>query len=97
MNSLLKLLIPSALLLTLLTGCETSLQNNPRISLAAVPGDIRACFTRMTGAPMPGTMTQRQIVQLVTDLRRSERAKTQCGRRLLNIYDTQANAYGKDY
>lgn len=46
---------------------------------------------------MPGTMTQRQIVQLVTDLRRSERAKTQCGRRLLNIYDTQANAYGKDY
>lgn len=61
-----------------------------RYSLAVVPGDIRNCFSKMTGKPLPGSMTEAQIIKLIADLRKSEQSKTMCGRRLLFLYDTQA-------
>jgi hypothetical protein len=59
------------------------------LELAAVPTDIRVCFTTLTGTPPPGTMTKAQIVALVGRLRQSEVRKTHCGRRLLALYDNQ--------
>ncbi len=37
-------------------------------------------------------MTKKEIVSLVSDLRKSEMGKTRCGKRLLNLYDSQAKA-----
>lgn len=39
---------------------------------------------------MPGEMTQAQVVSLIGVLRVSEVSKSQCGIRILNLYDKQA-------
>jgi hypothetical protein len=77
--------------LTLLSACETSGTNVPlKYDLAAVPGDIRVCFVQVTGKPQSGVMTQKEVVALVGNLRSSEVSKTNCGRRLLALYDKQS-------
>lgn len=77
-----------------LTGCDVPSSANQSsgrlISLAPIPADMRTCFVKLTGAPMPGAMDSRAIVRLIADLRKSEKAKSACGVRLLKLYDTQA-------
>ena len=82
------------LALTLLSACGhfSTSPSSPslRYDLATVPSDVRVCFTRLTGKPEKGSMTEAQAVALIGRLRQSEVAKTKCGRRLLSLYDEQA-------
>lgn len=78
-----------------LAGCETSggSQANPdgRFDLAAVPADIRLCFSEVVPRPAgDGPMTQKQVAKLIADLKQSEKAKSDCGRRLIDLYDGQS-------
>lgn len=65
------------------TGTGTKINAN----LPTVPADIRTCFDKLVPAPMVTKLTNRDLVQLVADLRASEYAKTDCGKRLLAFYD----------
>ncbi len=87
MISTLKFLAVSALLLTTLTACEPS---GTDAALPPIPADVRVCFASVVPAPRPGAMTAAEIARLIADLRRSDLAKTQCGRRLIGFYDTVA-------
>lgn len=75
----------------LLTACETSGTGSSTIKydLAGVPNDIRACFTKLTGKPQAGVMSEREAAALIAALRKSEVSKSNCGKRLLAIYDGQ--------
>lgn len=70
-----------------LGGCVTSGSNG--VSLAPIPGDIAACFNSIVPAPKQDTLTKRDIVRLIGDLKKSEASKQGCGKRLINYYDTQ--------
>jgi hypothetical protein len=71
-----------------LAGCVTT-GSGTKITaqLPDVPADIRTCFAKLVPAPVATKLTNRDLVQLVADLRASEYAKTDCGRRLLAFYD----------
>lgn len=86
-------MLASALALTMLTACENS--GDGRITLAHLPGDIRLCFDKLVPAPPAGALSRQQIVQLISDLKRSELAKSQCGKRLIGFYDAQAEAFAR--
>jgi hypothetical protein len=75
-----------------LSGCDA---NNPPITLAPVPGDLRTCFGQFVPAPAPGKMNARQVAALIAALKRSELAMSQCGRRLIAFYETQAWEYAR--
>lgn len=81
--------ISAALLCVSLGGCLTT--GSPKhisAALPEIPADVRSCFTTLVSAPGAARLTNRDLVQLVADLRRSEYAKSECGKRLLNYYDT---------
>lgn len=77
--------------LLLLTACETSGTGSSTIKydLAGVPNDIRSCFTKLTGKPQKGVMSEREAAALIAALRKSEVRESNCGKRLLAIYDGQ--------
>ena len=77
----------SVFLALILSGCVHS-GERARFTLPDLPPDLRGCFTKMTPAPRSGSLSKREVLQLVAKLRRSERSKTLCGRRLLAFYDT---------
>lgn len=72
-----------------LTGCVHS---GTSASLGPLPADLKTCFDRIVPRPgQPGTeLTRQQIWRLVGDFRKSEIAKSQCGKRLIAWYETQA-------
>lgn len=78
-------------LATTLTACAT--YGNSDVTLAPVPGDLRACFDRLVSKPPGGDLTKKQMFRIVADLRASEESKSQCGKRLLAWYDAQAAVY----
>lgn len=82
----------SALMVLLLTGCAGS-GNRP--GLAPIPSDIRVCFNRLVPKPGEGVMKKSDVVQLIADLKRSEQAKSQCGKRLIAWYETQAKVFNQ--
>lgn len=67
-----------------------SIKSQRSVSLATVPSDIRYCFKKLTGSPLPGEMSRAQVAELIGRLRASEYAKSSCGVRLLALYDKQA-------
>lgn len=72
-----------------LTACASSGRLKPT-SLAPVPGDIRACFNHLVPAPKRGSMSKRQVVELIAALKKSEVSKSQCGQRLIKFYENQS-------
>ena len=84
-----------AFLPILLAGCATSgvhpQSPDGRFDLAAVPADIRRCFDEVVPRPAgDGGMSQKQVTRVIADLKQSEKAKTDCGKRLLHLYDSQS-------
>lgn len=76
----------------LLTACDEPGAGSKQVikyDLAPVPQSIRACFTKLTGMPEKGSMTEKQAVGLITRLHSSEVKESLCGRRLLALYDSQ--------
>lgn len=63
------------------------------IPLTHVPADIRRCFKTLTGEPMPGAMDKEKVMELIAALRASEVRKSQCGKRLLALYDAQSKQW----
>jgi hypothetical protein len=78
------------LALTTLTACETS---GGKVTLAPIPGDIKACFDKHVRMPPAGALTRQQVFRLVADFKKSEAAKSACGKRLIHWYETQATVF----
>lgn len=55
-------------------------------SMPAIPTDIKICIIRTVPEPQ-NIKTKEHIVKAITDLKKSEAAKTQCGKRLINFYE----------
>jgi hypothetical protein len=75
-----------------LTACATSGSNTPvppQVSLAAVPADMKACFSSMVPKPPKGEITRQQAYNIIAALKRSELVKSQCGKRLIAFYEAQ--------
>jgi hypothetical protein len=47
------------------------------------------CFDKLVPAPKRGEMRKSDMLRLIADLKRSEMAKSECGKRLLSFYETQ--------
>lgn len=75
-----------------LGGCVTS-GSTSSPSLAPIPGDIVTCFNSIVPAPKQDTLTKRDIVRLIGDLKKSEAAKSACGKRLIGFYDAQREVF----
>ena len=76
-----------------LTGCVNSgtpVTGSIRITLPAPPGDLQGCFARLVPVPAGSTMSRAEVVRLIADLKRSEAAKSMCGRRLLAWYASES-------
>lgn len=72
-----------------LAGCGAHLPKRlptSTYSLPDLPADLRACFARVTTLP-PGEWDSVVVTEVITDLRKSEASKTDCGRRLIRFYD----------
>jgi hypothetical protein len=50
---------------------------------------MQACFTTMVPKPPKGEITRQQAYNIIAALKRSELAKSQCGKRLIAFYEAQ--------
>lgn len=79
----------SALLALTLTGCASSgAIPKPRAAPPPIPAGIEACLKATTPPPKAGPMTKADVFALVAKLKKSEAAKTACGKRLILFYET---------
>jgi hypothetical protein len=81
-----------------LTGCASygrAPSKGTRIKLSDVPPDIVACLKKEVPAPIPGEMSRQETARLIYAFRKSDYAKSLCGKRLLAWYDAQAKAFRK--
>jgi hypothetical protein len=74
----------------LLAACNPS--STRFVELAELPAELRECFDRVVVAPKAKRLTERQVVQLIADLRRSELEKAGCGKSAVAFYDAYAEA-----
>jgi hypothetical protein len=61
------------------------------VDLPPVPADLKACFASGTLVPAPAAgqpRTERQVVDLIGQLKKSETYKNACGQRLITWYET---------
>ena len=92
-----KTLIAAASMLALpLAGCIINDPGKPdvRVTLPKAPAYYTKCFATLTDIPT-GTLTRAQIVVLIGQLRKSEKAKSKCGQDLLLWYDTVKEGFAK--
>lgn len=60
--------------------------------LATLPGDLKACIYKLV--PQPSSIqTKAQIAKVIADLKASENAKTYCGERIINLYESQMDLH----
>jgi hypothetical protein len=52
-----------------------------------LPADLQVCFDKKVPAPERGTKSKAQLIQLIAALKRSDDAKSDCGRRLIAFYE----------
>lgn len=78
----------------LLAGCVENGRINPSVQLPHAPSYYLACFKKLTPIPV-SDLTREKVVELVAELRRSELAKSQCGKDLLAWYETVRASYGR--
>jgi hypothetical protein len=86
------------LLLLLLTagvvpGCDPKGAVPPGVVLPHAPAHYAGCFKQLTTIPI-SSLTREKVVLLVAELRKSELAKSRCGRDLLDWYGRVRVAYG---
>jgi hypothetical protein len=55
--------------------------------------DVKQCFERLVPAPTAKTMTTKQVMALITELRRSELEKAQCGKRVIAMWEDYRSSY----
>ena len=85
--SALTLLALASLSLTACGGFGTE-RFDVQSRLAQLPGDIKVCISKLV--PKPNEIrTKAQIARVISDLRISEASKTSCGKRLINLYESQ--------
>lgn len=58
--------------------------------LPPIPGDIKACAFRVIPSP-EALQTKEQVSKAMEDLIKSDRAKTYCGKRLIQFYEANKN------
>ena len=69
-----------------LTGCASSGLQIEASNLPPIPADIERCIRKVV--PKPSAIrTKKQAMRLIYKLKRSEFAKTKCGKRLMVIYN----------
>lgn len=92
---MMKLLAP-LLLLSLTAGvvpaCEKGVVPGG-VVLPYAPSHYVTCFSKLSTIPI-GSLTRDKVVLLVAELRKSELAKSQCGKDLLDWYARVRVAYG---
>ena len=96
MTSLQKLgvLLASVFLTLSLSNCVGSgapAKFDGQSRLANLPMDVKICIMKVVPEPQ-NIKTKADIVKVITDLKRSEAAKSACGQRLISLYEAQ-----KDY
>lgn len=77
----------ASLSLTACAGSGASYDTDNR--LAIVPGDVKVCIYKLVPKPQE-IKTKKQIAKVISDLKKSEAAKTDCGKRLINLYESQS-------
>lgn len=82
----------SALALPTLAACNDS-SSVRFVQLPGVPADVKECFERLVPAPKSKTMTSQQVFVLISELRRSELEKAQCGSRVVSMWEDYRAAY----
>lgn len=89
----LALLMLSASVLMSLAACANSGENNLTANsvMPAIPQDIKTCINKVVPVPLKDIRTKKQIVAIIRALKRSEMAKTYCGRRLIALYEANRN------
>lgn len=84
------------LLLTLtagiVPGCDPKGAIPPGVKLPHAPTHYLACFKQLTPIPVE-SLTRDKVVRLVAELRKSELAKSRCGKDLLDWYARVQTAY----
>lgn len=78
---------------TTLAACNESSGSVKFVELPDVPRDVRQCFDRLVPEPTAKTMTAKQVMSLIADLRRSELEKAQCGSRVISMWEDYRTAY----
>ncbi len=81
----LKTLTAPVLILLTLTACVHS-SNRPDTAPSPIPSDIKICINKMT-EDRKGGLSKKEVFGWIAELKRSERAKTACGKRLIKMYE----------
>lgn len=81
-------------MVTTLSACNGSSASVKFVELPDVPRDVRQCFHRLVPEPTAKTMSTKQVMSLIVELRRSELEKAQCGTRVISMWDDYRSAYG---
>ncbi len=68
-----------------LTACVPS--GATKLGLPTLSGEYDRCFSAKVAQPNAGNMTKKQVVALIAALKKSETAKSQCGKRLISFYE----------
>lgn len=58
-----------------------------KLGLPQLPGEYDQCFSKKVAQPSAGTITKKQVFALIAALKKSETAKSQCGKRLISFYE----------
>lgn len=71
----------------LLAGCVSTAGVSTRPELPEVPRDLRECFAGVVELPAQAEWDAETAARVIVKVRKSELSKTDCGRRLLALYD----------
>jgi len=80
----------------LLSGCQHLKGAAEPEPLPEIPLDLRTCFQEVYEFPPDKTWSKEQTAEIIGSLRKSELAKTSCGRRLLTFYNDLKNGLSKE-
>lgn len=83
----LKLMILSVLTALTLSGCVHS-GSKLSVDLPRIPQELRDCVNYLVPSPSSGTLTKKELMALVADLRKNDVKKTQCANRGFNLSDS---------
>jgi len=72
------------LAVTMLSACKTSSASNEQLIIAAIDQQCAVEFRQMVTIASSRAMTKRQVIQLIVDLDRSQKAKGYCGQLLIS-------------
>lgn len=71
----------------LLAGCVSTAGVSTRPDLPAVPSELRSCFAGVVDLPAQAEWDAETAARALVRVRKSELVKTDCGRRLLALYN----------